>query len=894
MVTPIDPFFDIIRHIMAGYVRGHRLGPYEILSPLGAGGMGEVYKARDTRLERLVAVKVLPADLAARPELRERMQREARAISSLSHPNICALYDVGSQDGVYYLIMELLEGETLAERLKKGRLPLEMALGYAIEIAGALEQAHRQGIVHRDLKPGNVMLTKSGTKLLDFGLAKVTQTAAKAASADGETALLTQQLTTEGTIMGTFQYMSPEHLEGKETDARSDIFAFGAVLYEMVSGRQAFAGTSRASLIAAILKEQPAAFAGDVGLAVLERVVRACLEKDPDERWQSAGDLRRELKWIAEGGGQGPGAGGQGRVRRTGWIAVAAATSVAIGMGWVHFSERASVPRVVRFQVGGEVRLASQVSVSPDGSKVAFSGQNAHGTTMLWVRTLDEMSARSLTGTEGALMPFWSPDSRSIGYFDPVHGKLKRIEAAGGQPQTLTDCGQGAGADWSSDGTILFAPGTGFSGGILRVSANGGTPSVVIARDKQNEPIQPRFLPDGKRFLYLDRANSFTAGKRESAVWVGALDSRAPRKLVATRFAAAFAPGQGRSASHLLFVRDGVLMAQEVDPGKFDLRGEATRVADAVATDGPYGVADFSVSREGTLVFNAGVHQHEVVWVDRSGNRIGAGIAAEKYAHPELAPDGRHALFELLDITTGEPDLWVLDLERGDLSMFEREGSLARILPDGHAVVWACHLDGKWQICRKPVGGAGRVETLWDGGEGMVLNDVSRDGRWVAFDRSTELWIVPLAGEQKPYRFYPSRSKQIGGQFSPDGKWIAYTTNETGSWEVYVQPFPATGQKWKVSVGGGSQPAWRRDGKELFYRTADGKMMSAAVKTAGGFAAEAPRTLFQSSADPLYPNLGTSYSVTADGQRFLINAAVDESRNPPITVVTNWMAGVKE
>src|SRR5579883_501328 len=703
---------------------GMRLGPYEIAGRLGAGGMGEVYRARDTRLERMAAIKVLPADVAGRPELRERMQREARAISSLSHPNICALYDVGSQDGIEYLVMELLEGETLADRLKKGRLPLATALGYAIEVAAALEQAHRQGIVHRDLKPGNIMLTKSGTKLLDFGLAKVRE-APKAASVDAATELLTRQLTTEGTIVGTFQYMAPEQLEGREADARSDLFAFGAVLYEMTAGRPAFAGTSQATLIAAILTEEPAALSeGDEAPAAMDLVVKACLAKDPEERWQSAADLRRELKWIATEGGRGPGTGGQGPARGRRWIAVAAASAaIAAGIAWMHFTEHTSVPRAVRFRIGGEARLASQARVSPDGSKVAFVGQNAHGANVLWVRGLDESGAHELTGTEGARLPFWSPDSRSIAYFNPLLAKLQRIEAEGGPVRTVTDTASfGAGADWGPDGTILFAPRSLTWGSVLRVPANGGTPVVAAEPEKGRELAEPRFLPDGKHFLYVEKAGLFSGKDADGSLWMASLDGKEKRKLMSTSFTAEFAPAGGpKGKPHLLYVRDGVLMAQEADARTLELKGEPVRLCEAVALDGAYGYADYSVSRDGTLAYNDTVHQHEVMWVDRTGKRIGAATPAERYAHPALSPDGKRAVLELLDGKTGLPNLWMLDLERGDLSAFEVNGTLARFTPDGQAVVWTCPQGGKWEVCRKPTGGAAPVEGLADVGAGTVV-----------------------------------------------------------------------------------------------------------------------------------------------------------------------------
>jgi serine/threonine protein kinase len=485
---------------------GDKLGPYEILGPIGAGGMGEVYKARDTRLDRAVAIKVLPSQLAAHPELRQRLEREARAVSSLNHPHICTLYDVGEVDGIVFLVLEYLAGETLAARLKNGPLPLATALLYAVEIAEALDQAHRKNVVHRDLKPGNVMLTKSGSKLLDFGLAKVRE----ATKSDTDNAAtLTFELTSQGTILGTLQYMAPEQVEGKEADARSDIFAFGAVLYEMITGRKAFNGKSQPSLIAAILTAEPPPISSlqSVTPPALDRVVRTCLAKDPDARWQSAGDLGRELKWIADPEFQAefrnPRAGGtKSRGARIAWVVAAAAALAALSISWIHFRAPAPEQRSIRFTIPTEARLPSQVRVSPDGTRLAFVGQNAPGKIVLWVRSLDKLISQALPGTEGAMYPFWSPDSRHIGYFDLLQGKLKTIDASGGQPQILANAIFGLGGDWGSDGTIIFAPGSPNSG-IYRIASNGRVPVQITTPRAYIPHGFPSFLPDGRHFLFL-------------------------------------------------------------------------------------------------------------------------------------------------------------------------------------------------------------------------------------------------------------------------------------------------------------------------------------------------------------------------------------------------------
>lgn len=860
-----------------------------------------MYRARDTRLDRIVAIKVLPAHIANHDELRQRLEREARAISSLNHPHICTLFDVGHQDGIDFLVMEFLEGETLAQRLTKGPLPFDQAMRYAIEIAGALDRAHRQGIVHRDLKPANIMLTKVGAKLLDFGLAKyvaVTPTLSENTQ--------TLALTSAGTILGTFQYMAPEQIEGKEADARSDIFAFGAVLYEMITGRKAFNGTSQPSLIAAILTAEPPPISSLQSLTpkALDRIVRTCLAKDPDDRWQSAADLARELKWIADPASQAesakpPTSGAESRSARiVPWMVAAAAVVAALSVSWVHFRAPVQEQRSIRFTIPTEAKLPSQVRISPDGTKLAFVGQNAQGRAVLWVRPLDKLSSQAMSGTENAMYPFWSPDSRHIGFFD--QGKVKRIDSSGGQPQVLGDAFFGTGGDWGDDGTIVFAPG-GSNSGIHRVASNGRVPVQITIPGNHSSDAFPCFLPDGRHFLYLNRVDAFTSSQGPAQmVRVASLDSKDTKPLLATNYNAILSPaskGSRNAPPYLLFVRDGALVAQEIDVAKLQLRGEPIRISDSVATDVPYSFGDFSVSREGTLAFNSGVHQHELLWFDRAGNPIGSGTPVDRYAHPVLAPDGKQAMFSRDDSKASRTDLFKLDVDRGEVSFFESgSGFFPVFFPDGKSIGFDCRINGKLGFCSKTSGGAGRRATLWESGDGKTPINFSPDGRFMSFTdlgRGVALWILPLTGERKPYPFSPSESLQFHGLFSPDGKWIAYTSNETGEFEVYVQPFPASGEKWKVSAHGGGQPRWRRDGKEMFYRTADGKMMAVPLKAQSSFEAGAPRMLFQTSADPLFPNLGIPYDVTADGQRFLINAAIDESRASPITVITNWTAGLK-
>jgi Tol biopolymer transport system component len=699
--------------------------------------------------------------------------------------------------------------------------------------------------------------------------------------------------------------MSPEQLEAKEADARSDIFAFGAVLYEMISGRKAFGGASQASLIAAILTAQPAPMAETPANVppALDRLVRTCLAKNPDDRWQSAGDLARELKWIGESGTAAESrevrtASAAQRGARIAWIVAAAAILAAVYLAWIHFREPIAETQSIQFTISTEARIPSQVRISPDGTKLAFVGQNAEGKIVLWVRPLDGPHAQALAGTEGAKYPFWSPDSRQIGYFVWPQ-KLMRIDALGGQPQIVCDAPLGLGGDWSRDGTILFSPSANEGSGIYRVSASGGTPVEVThpATAAKVKHVFPVLLPDGRHFLYLVRPNSFEGQSGEGTIFVGSLESKETKRLAATAFSAALFRRSKTLPPYLLFVHDGALMGQEMNLAGPELRGEPFRILDTVATDGVYSFADFSVSENGILAYNSTLYQHELVWFDRAGNRLGSGTPVDRYAHPTLAAGARYAVFERLDSKNARQVLWRLDADRGEVSLFASSGAIPVFMPDGNTVAFSLCWEAKKGICRKSAGGASPEELLWETDSPKYAVDFSPDGRFMSYTDAgggmPRLWILPLQGERRPYLFYPSALPVFHGLFSPDGKWIAYTSAETGDFEVYVQPFPATGEKWAVSAHGGGEPRWRQDMTEMFYRTKDGKMMAIPLKTKPRFEAGQPRMLFQSSADPLFPNLSIPYAVTADGQRFLVNAAIDESRTPPITVITNWTAGLK-
>jgi serine/threonine protein kinase len=880
---------------------GTKLGPYEVLSPLGAGGMGEVYKARDTRLERTVAVKVLPERLSVSPESRQRFEREAKTISQLSHPHICALYDVGREGETEYLVMELLEGETLSDRLGKGALPLEQTLRYGQEIADALDKAHRQGIVHRDLKPGNVMLTKSGVKLMDFGLAK----AMAAPPAPGSlTSLPTQQgLTQEGTILGTFQYMAPEQLEGKEADARTDIFALGAMLYETATGRKAFSGTTQASLIGAILHTEPPAVSAVQPMTppALDRVVKTCLAKDPEERWQSAADIRRELRWIAEGSSAGSPTPSPRRRRnreRISWGLTAAALILAAATVLRYGHGSARPPETMRFSVVlPELSAVRAAALSPDGKKVVLVARDSSGKNLLWIRPLDSLAAQPLPGTEGPSFPFWSPDGNFIGFF--ADGKLKKIATSGGPAQALCNAPINRGGTWSREGVILFAPVV--DGPLFKVSASGGTATPVTELDpKRGESTHrwPFFLPDGRHFVYL--VASFGGPREKTGIYVGSLDSKEEKLLVRANSSVAYTdPG------YLLFFRDRNLFAQAFDAKSLRIEGEALPVAEEIQFFPQTYYALFTVSQNGVLLYEtrSGSGLAQLAWFDRSGKPAGIVGPPANQGNPRISPDGKRVGLDITDSQTGNMDIWTYELSGGvgrRLTSNPALDSSPIWSPDGSRIAFFSLRNGVPNLYRTSSSGAGSEEPILISGGTKYGTDWSPNGRlllYLALDPTSnfELWTVPLDGERKPTSFLSGPYGVSHGQFSPDGRWVAYSSNETGKWEIYVAPFPGPGGNWKVSTAGGSEPRWRRDGKELFYVAPDGTIMTADVQEGPTFEANLARPLFRvrrrehiSSGDLF------SYDVSPDGQRFLVNTDVGEVASNPLTVVLNWTSGLKK
>lgn len=884
---------------------GEKLGPYEILAPVGAGGMGEVYRARDTRLDRLVAIKIASSHLSGRPEFRERFGREARAISSLKHPHICILHDLGSQDGVDYVVMEYLEGETLAHRLKKGPLPAHQVLEYAIQIADALATAHSHGVIHRDIKPGNIMLTKQGAKLLDFGLAKLPARQALAVAADHSARSTETPLTGPGIVLGTMQYMAPEQLEGREADARTDLFALGAVLYEMATGLKAFEGKSQVSLIAAILTAEPPSIAALEGMSplALDHVVRTCLAKDPEMRWSTAHDIVIELKWIAASGSpEGAAAAAPARwKRRVTLLSAVVAFLMLLIVAFVHFREEPPQTPVVRSSIAPPEKTVFRFdaapngppALSPDGRSLVFGTQFPDGATRLWVRSLDSIKAQPLAGTESAFysFPFWSPDGRSIGF--SADGKLKKMDLAGGPPVTLADVNL-RGASWSPQGVIVFALNS--VGPLQRIPADGGTPAPATAIDpsrKENAHRWPWFLPDGRHFLYASVVNGVNHG--DATIYVGSLDSRQSRIVSQANSNAIYASG------YLLFLRDNTLMAQPFDPKRLVTTGDPVPVAEQIAADPTRARGFFTASDNGTLVFQSGgLGVQTLAWLNRAGQRLETVGEAGRPFRVFLAPGAKRAVVSVFDRAAGNYDLWIYDLARDRRSRFtfdpanENEGIWS---PDGSWIVFSSDRRGHFDLYRKLSSGAGAEDLLYADGLDKRPVSWSPDGKFVMYDAlgdpntKFDLWVLPLEGERKPFPFLHGRFNELQGQFSPDGRWVAYQSDESGRSEIYIAPFQGTGGKRQVSVAGGILARWRADGKELFYIGANSRLMAVEVDLKGAeVEIGAVRPLF----GPLLTGHGYQYDVSPDGQRFLAIVYDEQSAPEPLTLVQNWTAGLRK
>ena len=893
---------------------GSRLGAYEIESPLGAGGMGEVYRARDTRLDRIVAIKILPDHLSDSPEAKERFEREARAISALNHQNICTLYDIGQQDGTSFLVMEYLEGESLADRLRKGALSLKKTLKIGIDVCEALEVAHRQGIVHRDLKPGNIMLTQSGAKLMDFGLAKSIAMASKTAVASGAppsftaaaTALSSSPispLTTAGTIVGTVQYMSPEQIEGKEVDSRADIFAIGSVLYEMSTGKRAFEGKSQISLASAILEKDPEPISAIKPMipAAFEHAVTTCLQKEPEHRYQTAHDLKLQLQWISTSSSSTAMAAmpktGAHKHERLWWVlgaVIALALGVTIGSLLKTSGPPPQVTRtVINPPENATLNLAGDSAgppvISPDGSMLAFTASKPDGSTAIWVRPMDSLDAKLVPQTENATFPFWSPDSRSLGFF--AEGKLKTVDLSGDAAQTIADAPFGRGGAWGADGVILFSANT--QAPLIRVSANGGAPVEVTKIDHglHTSHRWPFFLPDGKHFLYLAIHHDPSQWANDT-LYYASVDGRENRALFKSASNAIYAGG------FLLFARSDQLMAQPFDAASGKLSGEPVRIARGVMNDATTWHMDASAFSDKLLVVgNGGNGDWQLVWVDRSGKL--SGMVADKLANLQsfaLSPQGDRIA---LDLDTGQSDIWVLDLQRGVRTRLTFGPTLNAYpiwSPDGKWVVYTGDRNGKSNLYRKSADGGGSEELLLSDEQILVTTDWTRDGKYLIYSRgplgASDIWALPLEGERKPFLLVPHapNSTVTAAHISPDGKWLTYTSSESGAPEVYVSAFRGQG-KWQVSSNGGSEPRWSNDGKELYFLDPRFNLFTVSVSEAdGALQFGTPQQLVDMTARSA-PQV--FYDVSPDGKKILLDR-ISQQVSQSVTVVTNFASGLKK
>jgi eukaryotic-like serine/threonine-protein kinase len=899
---------------------GTKLGPYEIVSAIGAGGMGEVYKARDARLGREVAIKVLPAELSGDAERRSRFEQEARAASGLNHPNIVTVYDIGTHEATIYIAMELVEGKTLRELLAAGPLPMRKLLSIAAQVAEGLAKAHAAGIVHRDLKPENLMVSTDGfVKILDFGLAKLIPTSSEALS---QMPTMGGPETHPGSLLGTVGYMSPEQASGQAVDFRSDQFAFGSILYEMATGRRAFRRATTVDTLSAILHEEPEAI-GQLNREIsppCRWIVERCLAKDPEDRYASTRDLARELSGVrdhisevtgsVEGVAPSPLPFRRRNRERVAWIAAVAALLFALP-AVVRFERRPAPPAAsIRSSIVlSETPSLRAVALSPDGAKLAFVARDSSGKSLLWIRALASPEARPLAGTDDPSFPFWSPDSRYIGFF--ADGKLKKIEATGGPSQTLCDAPSPRGGSWSRNEVIVFSPVP--LGPLYRVSASGGLAVPATKRDLsrgESSHRWPFFLPDGRHFLYL--AASYSAGyvlptasstrivsERKLGIYVRSLDSNEERFLLPATSNVAYAP-----PGYLLFFREGNLFAQPFDASRLQLSGEPFAVAQDLQYSPQIYDALFSVSENGFLVF-----QHRssgpgsrLAWFDRSGKQLGFLGDAGDQANPRISPDGKRVALDITDHKTGNMDIWIYEVSGGLATRMTSDPAIDSgpiWSPDGKRIAFLSNRRDRADIYEEDSSGD-RPERAALADERINFpNDWSPDGRFILFtalDAATnfELWALPLGSSRNPTPFIRAKFGITDGQFSPDGRWVAYCSNESGQWEVFVAAFPGPGGNWKVSSAGGSEPRWRRDGKELFYIAPDGELMAVEVQERESLEAGTARPLFATHRrQPVSSTDLFSYDVAADGQRFLINSPIAGQTSVPITLVQNWAAGAK-
>jgi serine/threonine protein kinase len=877
---------------------GETISHYKILEKLGEGGMGVVYKAEDTKLDRLVALKFLPSHLSASEQDKARFIQEAKAASALNHPNVCTIHAIEEHGGQLFIVMEYVDGQTL--RQKKDAINFKQAIDIGIQIADGLAAAHEKGIVHRDIKPENIMIRKDGiAQIMDFGLAKLRGNISR--------------LTKEGSTVGTAGYMSPEQVQGLDTDHRSDIFSLGVLLYELFTGQLPFKGVHETALMYEIVNVDAPPMSSTKGEIdpELDRIILECLEKDINERTQSVKQVSVDLKRFKRESGRqrisrvSPGRDLQGaskihlrqesteRERMPArssnyipWIVASILTVFASTVSVLYFlGPRPDSELTIRFPLSIPDNLTiNQVAISPDGKNIAFTG-TSQGKTLLWVRPLNAMQAHSVNGTESATFPFWSPDGRFIGFFGG--GKLQKVDLNGSAPIGVCEAGNGRGGTWNQAGEIVFAPS---SGGVLfRVSAEGGIPKALTTLDtakNEFEHVWPTFLPGGKKFLYLARR----VRDQENTVYISSLDQNERKQVVNSVANAIYSP-----PGYVLFLKDRSLMAQRFDADAGNVIGDPFLVANGVGHIPILGIAAFSLSQNGVLAMGGGRSANrQFVWFDRSGKQLGVVGTPGNYFDIVLSPDGKRAATQLWDLQTGNSDIWILELEHSLSSRFTFDAAVEDDpvwSPDGKWLAFSSSRDGSPNIYKKQASGTGTEESLHKSNLGEYPSDWSRDGQFILFQKldpktKEDMWILPVSGDRKPYPLVKTAFSEWMGQFSPDGKWLAYTSNESGRFEVYVRSFPEPGRKWQISTNGGAQPRWRSDGTELLYIAPDRRLMVVDVKRGEDFGYGIARPLFETGVDNFdAPN---RYVVTKDGQKFLINIPVRETASSPVAITVNW------
>jgi Tol biopolymer transport system component len=888
---------------------GKTLGHYSVIKQLGRGGMGEVFLADDLTLGRKVALKFLPDLFTGDPDRMARFEREAKLLAALNHPNIGAIYGLEQAEGKRFLVLEWVEGETVADQIRRGPIPVEESLKLAFQIAEALEAAHEKGVIHRDLKPANIMVKPDGkVKVLDFGLAKALE--GEAADPDGsDSQTATMSATQAGVILGTTAYMSPEQARGKQLDKRTDIWSFGCVLYEMLTGRATFAGNTISDIIATVLGSEPDWLAlPDATPAGIQRLLRRCLEKDPTRRLHDIADARIELDdaLVSPPSGVGP-AGAESRSgthRAFFWIVATFALAITVIVLAMLTLRRQPVDlRPLRLSIippagttftARDMSAAPQFALSPDGSRLAFVASARGEAPRLWVQQLESGAAQPLQGTENATGPFWAPDGLSLAFF--ASGKLKKVSLGGALPQELADVSVDvASGAWNTEGTIIF-PGVN-ADGLFRISAEGGPLAMATELDTARGETShrwPQFLPDGRRFIFYVRSTT----PANSGVYLGSLDSN--RKTLVLRSAT---NGVYAEPGRLLFEQAGNLMVQEFDAGIGSLRGQAAALGDKVAFLPAPAYLPLTIGRDGTMAYwNGQAPSTELLWFDRTGRPLGRLGAAERYQSPAISPDARKLLVTEI-VSPSRTEIWNIEVSSGIATRLTFSQGAARFAiwsPDGRDVAFTALEAGTFRLYQKPASGAGQQTVLFEPGKyfSSFPEDWSRDGRWLFYNVTAktgwDIWALNIADDRKARPIIETPANQVQARLSPDGRWLAYASDEAGAWEVYVQPFLEGKGKWLVSADGGAQPLWRGDGKELFYIAADGRLIAVPVGGDRTFEAGTRQPLFQTRAPSMLAPFRTNYAVSPDGQLFLINSISPQAAKDAITIAVNWQAGLKK